>query len=366
MNVTGIALFFILIAAIYNSAMIVLRQFLGFVWFEFCRCPGVMSMPHFYFFYYASFLTVLILIVVITLCSIIKPGLLRFIFGRIPKDYKKNFHANDGTKYFSATDYHKKRKRKIDNYAEYNPHAPDTIEPGTPINIMNDPQNRVLIAGGPSLVNKTDTQLAEMAGDQVDTLLTVSNVGTYDELVSFLLKNDEIKGLDSDEIDDLLMSKLYELQSQREDTLAQKRYLAKQKRISDELMADEYRSPYNILPLDLWFRADYDAHDISTSKGCMCPTVVNVNSTGLNYAPIESEYNISLPSRSSPYDAPKASSNLQKKLKDRVRAEQNYDKYKGIKDEVNRKENMINKYSQRFYESSEYDESEEDDEAYYD
>ena len=70
---------------------------------------------------------------------------------------------------------------------------------------------------------------------------------------------------------------------EEEEKLKTKRYMSAQELISANLLKNETKNPYNILPMDMWFKAEAGAKDIFRNKPCMCPAELNLGG-GMAYA----------------------------------------------------------------------------------
>lgn len=153
-------------------------------------------------------------------------------------------------------------------------------------------------------INKQITQIKNDYFANIDDDIREQKITDIDELVTNIKnKKSELQqqNTDNDEIDKqieqlkvdyvqkkiqiLKDDKLAELETEEEESLQNERYYLAQKIISDKLEQDEYKNPYNILPLDLWYQPQKTAKDVLSNEPCMCPGELRLDAK-MNYVDI--------------------------------------------------------------------------------
>jgi len=116
--------------------------------------------------------------------------------------------------------------------------------------------------------------------------------GKINETNAFLKKR-AMEQAKQEKIEDLKNQQLEKIQEEEKQKLLEKeiQYLTDQRYVqgniykSESLLEHEYKNPYNILPLDLWFRPEAGAKDLIGGKSCDCPVELRLDS--LNYSKYE-------------------------------------------------------------------------------
>ena len=127
-------------------------------------------------------------------------------------------------------------------------------------------------------------EINELLGEIDEKRTELQDEGKTDEEIQkelVQIKNNHFK----DKIELLKETRITELEADEEEALQYERYYLSQKIISERLQQDEYKNPYNILPLDLWQKPEKTAKDIFSNKPCMCPHELRVDAK-INYSDI--------------------------------------------------------------------------------
>lgn len=127
-----------------------------------------------------------------------------------------------------------------------------------------------------------ETLIAEMSEKETEMK---SQEATDEDIKKAL--DDIKKQYFQEKIDILKDEKIAKLEAEEEESLLYERYYLAQKIISEKLEQDEFKNPYNILPLDLWYKPDKTAKDVLAKKPCMCPAEVKINDK-INYSDLYS------------------------------------------------------------------------------
>lgn len=121
--------------------------------------------------------------------------------------------------------------------------------------------------------------LSQRAKDNVIGALKESaNHKGIQDYTDLLIKDKEWDEKTAAEIAELKQKRLDELMTDEFQEMTDDRYLKATEFVSKRLLQDEYNSPYNLLPMDLWYRPPDGAEDIFSTQPCMCPAELKLNS----------------------------------------------------------------------------------------
>ena len=105
-------------------------------------------------------------------------------------------------------------------------------------------------------------------------------------------RKQKLKDIYNTQLQSILITEQNNLLENEINYLSDQRYVNANIYKSKELMNAEYKNPYNILPLDLWYRPEKGAKDLTTGKSCVCPSELRLDD--INYSTFDQKnpYNI--------------------------------------------------------------------------
>lgn len=160
----------------------------------------------------------------------------------------------------------------------------DTNDIANDLMLDEDTNSKTILSD--DVLQENDKLVQKAKDDTIEKLKMQARKHKNDDYLDELMLPGEKDKYTDQELVNLKKDRLNEMMNDEFKLLTDERYSKATEFVSQRLLQDEYSSPYNILPMDLWYRPPDGAKDIFKATPCMCPAELILNKN----VPMYSEY----------------------------------------------------------------------------